>query len=446
MNLKQMRENIFARMNYKPNAANYKEMIRIFLNEQYLELCSSVNWLFLHKRIDLQIRKKVEGIVGGSKFINVVTANKRQLSCVGFVPTIEMEGQVLTDTLNNVEYTIISIDTTTIYINKNWGGVTGSNLTTFSISFTRFALPEDCVEPETFSSDTDNWGPIPFISQASEDWFYLNKDETGNPLVVIDDEWIIDPPPIQTMTVTSGTSGSVPTGFTYSQKLEYCYTIYREGRESPPSVAIEYTTPASGNYKIDLANLDNTGYYLLASSGSKIDSGMRKIIYRRDITNNGKWTLIATVSSLGVSFTDTVFSPKAAFTYRNSSFRFSNTTDEIQFDESTSRQYVRFWYIPDTDKTINLRYIYRPKEIVSDTDVPIFGKQYHKILVDLTCQDIFLKNQNTEMFRYHELRAKKTFDAMIRRYLKRDGQDIRFGSWSKTPVRFNRIYGTPSIN
>ena len=50
------------------------------------------------------------------------------------------------------------------------------------------------------------------------------------------------------------------------------------------------------------------------------------------------------------------------------------------------------------------------------------------------------------MFRYHELRAKKTFDAMIRRYLKRDGQDIRFGSWSKTPVRFNRIYGTPSIN
>tara|TARA_R110000765_G_scaffold9006_2_gene28471 strand:- start:805 stop:2139 length:1335 start_codon:yes stop_codon:yes gene_type:complete len=444
MNLKQMREDIFAKMNYRPNATNYIEMIRISLNEQYSELCSMRNWLFLERRTNLQIKKKIEGIAGGTEFISVGAANLRLITCTGFVPNVEMEGQLFTNTDTGVEYTIVRVLGQDIFISDNWDGLTATSIYTFSISFQRVALPVDCLEPESFTSASDDWGPISFISQATEDHYYLDKESTGQPLVAIDDEWLIQTPPIKTLRVAFGLAGG---DFDTSQTFEYCYTIYRNGSESPPSVAVQYTTPPVVSFKISLTNLDDTGYFETAAAGTTLDSGMQKIIYRRDITNNGRWRLIGTVDSTITSFTDEFQNPKAIFTLKNNSaFRFSNTSEHIQFDEATPRQHVRFWWTPDTDKPINMRYTASPKELVADTDVPIFGKQYHKILVYLTLQDLFLKTQNTEMFRYYEIRSKKVLTAMTNKYIKRDGQDIVFGSWSGNSRGYNRNYGTPSIS
>ena len=447
MNLKDIRQQIFDQQDYAPDLANYRKSIDRRINNHYQELCSMANWLFLQKQSSFEIRKEVKG-ASPSIYVRVdnvtVSANIRKVYCFGFTPTLEMEGQTFTNTDSGKVFRIIRVVTNHFYIDQNWDGVAdnATNIFTWSITFQRFALPTDCLEPLSFVSESDDWGEISFISQARADSLYLDKDSTGEPLVVVDDQFLFDDPPIGIFTVTNAGSS---TGFTTGNKYEYCYTIYREGRESPPSLPVTFTVPTSGFTGITLSNLDNTGYWPAAAGGKK-HSGMDKLIYRRDITNNGRWTLVGSVQSDTTTFVDAVFERQSTFAYKNNAlFRFSNTTEKIPFDEATPRQNVTFWYVPSVDKSITFRYHYRPLDLVADTDTPVIPRQYHQALVYLTLQDMFLQMQDPTMAQMWEMRANKVLNAMRRRYLKRDAQSIRFGKWSKNRSN-RRQFGDPVWN
>jgi len=231
-----------------------------------------------------------------------------------------------------------------------------------------------------------------------------------------------------------------------STVYEYKYTIYREGRESPPSLSVEITSPPTGVFQLRLDNLDDTGYFDTAASASTTDSGMSKLIYRRDKTNDGKWMLVGVAESTATSFQDEDLIPQATFQYQNQgTYRFSNSTDVLRFVDPGPRQYVRFWYTPSEDRNIHLRYHYRPKDLVADNDAPILPRQYHMLLVYMTLQDMFLQMQDAVQSQLFERRAEQTKVQMRRRYLARDVEKKRFGRWDRNR-RFTNKYGTPTIS
>jgi hypothetical protein len=447
MNVAEIRQRIFDQMDYSPDLQQYRDSIVRRMNDRYQELCDSAHWLFLQKEREITLRKAIAGDSSDTSNGIIVSASNLRLVTTDFTTSLEMEGQTLTQTTDGTEFTIVRVsDANTLYLDKDWDGTSGSKVYNHKITFQRFALPEDCIEVLGYVDRDDDRGKLLFLGRRREEYAYLDADNTGDPSAVIEDEHIIDEPPINTPTAivqsASSSSNLLVNGTTY----EYKYTIYREGRESPPSLPVQITIPSTGNNGVKLRDLDDTGFYASATAVSTTDSGMFKLIYRRDVTSDGKWMLVGTLASNIGTFADVELHPKSTFAYyNNATFRFSNSTDVLRWVEPGPRQYVRFWYTPDTDRNIHIRYHYRPRDLVSDNDSPALPRQYHMLLVYMTLQDMFLQMQDTVQSQLFERRAEQVKMQMRRRYLARDDEKKRFQRWDR-PRRFKNVYGTPTIS
>tara|TARA_R110000824_G_scaffold135991_1_gene299463 strand:- start:122 stop:1516 length:1395 start_codon:yes stop_codon:yes gene_type:complete len=452
MNVAEIRQRIFDQMDYSPDLQQYRDSIVRRMNDRYQELCDSAHWLFLQKERQITLRKAVEGSSADSIGIQVTSStNPRKATAVGFTPTLEMEGQTLTQTTDGTEFRIIRVEqdssvssTYYLYLDKDWDGLGNSSTETiFKITFQRFALPEDCVEVLGYIDRDDDRGRLSFIGRRKEEHAYLDADNTGEPNTVIEDEHILDEPPINTPTPQNFLASPTPNRLLNGTTYEYRYTIYREGRESPPSLSVQFSVPSTGYNGVKLKDLDDTGFYASSTAVSTTDSGMFKLIYRRDVTNDGKWMLVGTAASNITTFTDDELHPKSTFAYQNSaSYRFSNSTDVLRFVDSGPRQYVRFYYTPSADRDIHIRYHYRPRDLVSDNDAPALPRQYHMLLVYMTLQDMFLQMQDTVQSQLFERRAEQVKIQMRRRYLARDDEKKRFGRWDRP--RGGRDRGIPT--
>ena len=339
----------------------------------------------------------------------------------------------------------------------------------FKIEFIRAPLPKDCVEVLGFNDRKADRGRLLFVNRRREERVFLDADNTGDPVAVIEDEHIVDDPPLNTPivsaipkggpnsisqqihgTVVGNWSGAF-TLQTNELKLntvyEYKYTIYREGRESPPSESAFVTTPNAVFGSVFLSNLDDTGYFVTTSANSTTANGMYKHIYRRDVTNNGKFELVGTVPSTQTFFNDNeLVAVQRGFHYLIApDFRYKSTTDVKRFEDPGPYQYVRFWYTPSEDKTIDIRYHYRPKPLVADNDAPIIPLQYHQILVYMTLQDMFLQMQDTVQSQLFERRADQMLVQLRRRYLAREDDLKKFGRFDRRRRTVN-VYGVPTIN
>tara|TARA_R100001129_G_scaffold130436_1_gene92305 strand:+ start:303 stop:1691 length:1389 start_codon:yes stop_codon:yes gene_type:complete len=453
MNVSEIRQRIFDQMDYFPDLQQYRDSVVRRMNDRYQELCDSAHWLFLQKEREITVRAAVEGSSDDSVGIQVTSSsNPRKVTAVGFTPTLEMEGQTLTNTTTEKEFIIVRVDSSsTFFINDDWDGTSdGSTVYNWKVTFQRFMLPEDCIEVLGYMDRDADRGKLLFVGRRREEFAYLDADNSGDSGVVIEDEHIIDDPPLaapvlSTLAYTTITNNMLQQGTTY----EYRYTIYREGRESPPSLVREITTPTGSNNYVNLGDLDNTGFYATSSATSTTDSGMYKHIYRRDKTNDGKWMLVGSVSSTASSFNDQELIARDGTTsflggYQNStSYRYSSSTEVLRWADPGPRQYVRFWYTPGADKVYHLRYHYRPKDLVADNDVPEMPRQYHNLLVYITLQDMFLQMQDLTQSQVFERRAEQVKIQLRRRFLTRDDQNLRFKRFDRP--RGGRGIGTPSI-
>tara|TARA_R100001082_G_scaffold110346_1_gene90032 strand:+ start:2816 stop:4168 length:1353 start_codon:yes stop_codon:yes gene_type:complete len=447
MNVAEIRQRIFDQMDYFPDLQQYRDSVVRRLNDRYQELCDSAHWLYLQKEVKLKLRKQITG-TDSSVAIKVLSTNKRRVES-NFSLTIEMEGQILTNTTTGKEFRIVRVESGTIFfIDDDWDGTLGSEVYNWKVTFQRFPLPDDCVEVLSYTDREADRGKLLFVSRRREEHAYLDADNTGDPTAVVEDEHILDEPPVNSLTASS-TSFTVPVlAVLPAGTYEYKYTIYREGRESPPSLTVKHVhTVASGASGgiVNLSGLDNTGFLASAGTNTFLESGMDKLIYRRDVGNDGKWMLIGTVPSNVTTFTDDRLFPNQSFQYLNeSTFRYSNTTDVLRWTDSGPVQYVRFWYTPSEDKSIHLRYHYRPRDLIADNDAPVIPRQYHTILVYMTLQDMFLQMQDTVQSQLFERRALQLLTQLRRRYLARDDDRKRMQRWDR-PRRFRNVYGTPTI-
>jgi len=455
MNVAEIRQRIFDQMDYFPDLQQYRDSVVRRMNDRYQELCDSAHWLFLQKERQITVRKKITGDSNdATTSITVNTSNKRKVS-TSFNPTLEMEGQTLINTKDgvNTRFVIVRIEVSgsggTIYLDKDWDGQFATALYTYEITFQRFALPDDCIEVLGYVDRDADRGKLLFVGRRREEFAYLDADNSGDPSTVIEDEHIIDEPPISTLTAVARPAsnvlpgGHLPNNTTY----EYKYTIYREGRQSPPSNSVQVTTSATGYVEIFLSGFDNTGFFesSAASVVTRLESGMDKLIYRRDVTNDGKWMLVGSLGSTSGTFIDKqVFHQGTTFsTFFNVPSRFSNTTELIRWSDPGPRQYVRFYYTPSSDKNIHIRYHYRPPDLVADNDAPALPRQYHILLVYMTLQDMFLQMQDTIQSGLFERRAEQVKVQMRRRYLARDDERKKFERWDRRHGGRNR--GIPSL-
>ena len=470
MNVAEIRQRIFDQMDYFPDLQQYRDSVVRRINERYQEINDTAHWLFLQKEHPLQLRKDIVAsndtfdATKNPQYIQVDNVNVRKVyapditnsntypavgtlgvsSSVRF--SFEMQGALLL--VSGSQYRIVGVQNENIMFVEPIDGaseLTGASLgaldeKNFTIQFDRYRMPEDCIEVLGFTDRDDDRGRLLYIDRRREEFAYLDRDNKGDPSTAVDDDFVLDDPPLNTPTaVASAGAGDLIGG----EKYEYKYTIWQEGRETPPSLKVQVTLGAADN-TVTLSNIDNTGWY--DAYPTQRDSGRIKLIYRRNVTRDTKWILIDALTALEVSKTDIHEQPNIVFGGYpfNDSFKYLSPSELERWEDAGPTQYIRFWYRPDTDKRIHMRYHFRPKDLVADNDAPQWPRQYHMLIVHLVLQDMFLQMQDTVQSQLFERRANMILEQMRRRYLSRDDVKKRFMSWSR-PRRFRNIYGPPSI-
>tara|TARA_B100000282_G_scaffold225312_1_gene168129 strand:+ start:1370 stop:2698 length:1329 start_codon:yes stop_codon:yes gene_type:complete len=438
MNLNEIRQRIFDQMDFNPNLQQYRDSVVRRINDHYLQICDSAHWLFLQKETTIQLRKEIEG--SATVTIRVETSNLRKVTITGGTFSSEMIGQTFINTDTNKEFKIIRVfDSTNLFIGENFDGTTGSALQTFKIKFDRQPLPADCIEVLGYVDRNADRGRLFQIERKREEYAYLDRDNTGDPIAIVDDEAFEGLTPISNPTLaTSSTSGTLATNTQY----EYKYTIFSEGREGPPSESVDINTGSKTS--IDVSGLDNLGWRS-SIVGAPSDSGMVKYIYRRDTTNDGPWLLVKILESTTTSFNDQYLIPYTIGNKNLTTLVYSSPNDYIYFDEPGARQHVRFWYTPSLDKEIHIRYHRRPRTLANDNDAPVFPKQYHIVLVYATLEDMFLQMQATDQAQIFRSRKLEMLNQMRKRYLSRDETRKRFERFDR-PRRFRVNFGPATSN
>lgn len=410
--LTELVQRVHDQLDFDPDLQQYKDSVVRRINHHYLEVCDNDHWLFLQKKTDVSLKKKVEG--SATKTITIDSATPRRVKGSGTSFVSAMEGQTFTGP-DGVEMTIGSVeDSTVLFLTDKYAAGAVSGSADWSIQFTRYALPNDCIEALGFMDRDDDRGRLRFIDRRREEIEFLDIDDTGEPFVVIEDDHLSMRPPFRAPILAPTKPTSPGAGLETGVKYEYRYTFLYEGRESPPSPPSTVTL-LGPDLAIFVQGLEDTQYI---HSGAKKDSRKQKRIYRRDVTNQGRYFKVADVESGDLVHTDEELLPSYAEDYDH----------VIYFIENGPRQMARFWYTADSDRDFEVRYHYRPPRMQADSDHPVFPVQYHQLLAYRVMQDIMLQHGAVAQSQLWAKRAEAMLKQMRNRYLSRtDRKFVRRG-------------------
>ena len=482
MNLRGIRDEINAALDYNPELQQYKDIVTRVVNRHYMQVSSQYHWLFMQQKGELVLRKDITSTTAGA----ITFTNSR----VGALPTgvgtsgglllpPDVVGQVLE--IDNQNYLITHRPTSRhIIIDAKLNGTYA-----WKIKYEKYALPRDCVEvlgmmdrglsrKETvtytdpaasgavYTSSQIMTGPengrFTFLDARKEEFLFLDRDSTGDSFVSIEETHEnLSPPEFEPAIgeiLTSAVS-NLSDGATY----EYCYTFAYAGWESPPSptVEIKYTRTRPGGYNnIRISNLMQPAAYGLATD----ETGIMKKVYRRmrlaggtkgnTVTGGGAWRHIATLRenqtthedggrelttasdySDNVNGTVTLLSPDGVL------------TELDRLYEGGPRQFIRTWYTAASDFPVEMRYLRRPRRLSHDADTPTWPVQYHHLLVYLALQDICLQHGMASQAVIYERRAIPLLERMKSKYLSRSDRMFVRRGFDKAMADIER-WGVPS--
>ena len=477
MNLSEIRRQIFDQMDFDPQLKQYRESLNRRINNHYQAISDSAHWLFMQREVKRQVRVKVEG--SATAFLEYDASNIRRLispktatslrvttaaaasadSTVAI--TQEMEGQTFIDHNDN-EYTIVRVvSDREMFIDPalDTTGLSSATMTSWSIRFDKYLLPEDCIEVLGVMDRTNDRGRLVYFDRKVEEHAYLDADNTGEPQCIIEDESVagMESHNIPTVAVDTATTGTLNTSTDY----EYMYTIRRNGIEGPPSQVASVSTGTST--AVTVSGLDTLAWNQNASPTDYYDSGIQKFVYRRNATQDGPWILVKVLESTAAhtgsttdttSFTDSTDRPGKIGKYLMISGYYVTTdaadhvynaqSDHVLWQDPGPRQSVRFWYTPGTDATIHIRYHRRPRPLYNDHSSPEWPRQYHQLLVYATLEDMFLQMQEIGQAQVYNARMQELIKQMRRRYLSRDEARKRFVRFDR-PRRYRSIFGPPAL-
>lgn len=395
---------------------------------------------------------------------------------------------------------------------------TAVDFSDWKIEFRRYWLPSDCVEVlgimdrglttpvhsessgtvSTSKNTAPKQGRIMFLDSLKEEYLFLDRDNSGDPVIAMEGEaFFVDPPPAAPLvasfstadwtTAYSATAGGAPSerlGFAAKSIYEYCYTFVYAGVESPPSPVVSITHPDEGDYAVKVYGLIDT-QGLTTISGSLLDSGtgMIKRVYRRKVGSKvsprhhgfERWHHIGdlyggegssedgTLSSNGgyvvdsgwktdstdSAEPDSASSPKVIGWPQNSrtnNKRWTYHDSELHklriLDESGPRQSIQVYRPPNQDMDVEIRYVSRPRRLVADADTPAWPPQYHHVLVYKSLADICLQHGMTSQSQLYERKGEDLLDRMKQKYLARANRKYVRRGFGR--ANSSERWGTPS--
>ena len=339
------------------------------------------------------------------------------------------------------------------------------NTEKISFSVTTGSLSQGDLETTTDTTTSTTTGPdrgrFIFLDARKEEYLYLDRVDTGDPFVSIEEMHAnIQPPdygPALKTGILPGDSTDLKAHPIKDATYQYCYTFEYAGMESAPSPISEIDLREEGpgglpGYiaNIKISKLMDTQAHRLVNAGLSGITGRVKKIYRRvsveptsldlkkDISlrqGMGPWRHIATLKESETTYTDdcdelttdTVIddTPSSTFTNIDSS---GDPFKVARLNEIGPRQYLRFWYTPESDYKVEVRYHRRPFRLVNDSDTPEWPVQYHHYLVYAALKDICMQHgmlQNSELY---DGRANQLMERMKSKYLSRtDRMYVRRG-------------------
>ena len=387
MNLAEMRDMVGSIVDYDPNVQTYKDEVTRILNELYLDFFTDRPWKFAQETEEVQIYKDVtvtDGVINAGQ--NTITSASNPFLDWMEGAIVEIKGA---DAANNGEYVIAKSTTGILYLEAFSSTQNKAGLTV--VIKQRFIdMPEDCNEVLSLGIRSPTAGTtahFEYLSRARDEEYSLLLSSTGLPT-----DWLIYDDVTMTQPVLQPTLAADAAGTTWSQVGTYYvqYTFVHKNKESAPSPVASVASPTSGNWQLDLTNVQNTG----------TNSGIFKRFYLRTTTSQAFYQ----VSNAIIDETTLLINDlNVAVDY------LANARRLPENDGHYKR--VRLYPRQDDDYLVEVRFVYRPDRLIEDTDVPEFPPAHHRYLVYRACQELFVKHDNLQ---HSELYRRKADTELLR--------------------------------
>lgn len=353
-----------------PNDLDTREARLDQVNRHYLDLSEEVDWLRLQVEVDWPVFADLTGETAASTATFTAGTYAVTFSvALGAAFIAAAAGQVIEDAAGTL-YTITRFETSTLaYIATPYAAATNAT-SAWTIRMRHAYLPVDCARALGFIDRVNGVGRMVVIDRRREELAFSTAESTGTSYWVADDDNNYDRAPDPGLTLTDATgAGTLPANSIW----EVCYTFSLQGRESPPSPPVRITLGAGATHSIALAGMESTQV-------GALDTGIYKRIYGRQISSGldaqgqpvlvfGRWLFHSQI---------TVEATTTATILAASEFDRSDTT-ALYFQNG--RKWMRPLYTPGADAMLRLRYLRRPRPLVSDADVPWMPEAYHDLLV-----------------------------------------------------------------
>ncbi len=410
-------QDLYDKLDYNPQLATYKNSLVRRVNDKYRELCTDHQWLFLQRTITLQLRAQVAGSTGITA--EIPAANLRRVIGTGTSWRADMAGQTLTIGANSAEYTIQSVDTSNqyLYLTRAAPGAVAAT-TTWTIGYPQYLLPADFLALIALQA-RDNLGPLTFISRTTERAHDLEGigSGTGTSFVAYLIDTIHDTGPTLAPALALQSGGNLDAATEYA----YAYAWIREGREGPMSPETRETTDVA-NKTIRVTPASSLWRNPSGGGSPSLESGIYRALYRRDVTNDGGWIRITTLTD----GTDTYYDDNALLP------EYAPNLLEVDGPEwSGPCEQIRFWYTASADREIELVYHYQPPELVADTDRPHLPRSCESMLVDMVMEELTQKVGDTASARHYGQRVANNLSKMVARHIRRGAPPTQAG-WKAT--------------
>lgn len=431
-NLAEIVQEVHDALDFNPGLDAYKDAIVRRVNRKYLEISDAAPWLFLQVKADMTVYATVTG--SATSTVAVLSAEPREVDGVGTAFGSHYDGQTFVGP-DGADYIIayaalpavmvLTTDYSTLPLTAN---------ASWSVRFDRYSLPADCNEVLGITSRDDDRGRLVFIDRRTEEKLFLDKDNTGDPWVGVQDDYLNLRAPVGAPVLGAQNRGTYAANdLLASTEYEYRYTWFTQGLEGPPSPVASVTTNASSGGSVDVY-VDDTRYRL-PSNSIVGDSGIRSYLYRRDVTNSGRWIRVADIAPGASPYSDEHLLPPS----------YDDRIAVPVFEEQGPREYIRMWTTAGSDLTVELRYLRRPKKLAADSQAPEWPVQYHHILIFHAIADTLRQHGATEEAKVWDARGERLLQRMRGRYLSKTDNLVRRGSFDRTfrSGRYSNL-GTPS--
>lgn len=463
MNLTQFRAGLKSHSDYVPTNQIYDNELDAYVNHAYWFIWTLKRWTFTNKQ---QIFRFYPDITsereGGTTCALVKFTREVTFSAPVHPLTIEFEGQVIE--LEGVEYVILKVyDNQKIQLESPYRGETQNTYTEWTIKHKYYYLPEDCLEllyighrdnPVPGSGQYTKGKQIP-VSNHIDEAYNLREDRTSDYA-----DWYVPTapvniPPGEKIGIVAELDDEALCNIPSSYYMELCWAFESKGKRVGPLSKPEILGTGEGEqnqaYKIIVSFLTHDNqivqsptYVNTQDTYPNVWEGQRKVIYfnqnfnhdtgerlgipvwrrvtRNQITPTQYGHLPARAEDTAANYTITDISAMSAGNPRYI---------ETDGQHLRIRPYPRidsydFYYEYDATGTPiapedyamwgEMRYIYKPHQLGTDTDSPEFPYEFHDLLLWAALTDVYRKHGDLQTAEMYERRLEKRVKSLERRY------------------------------